>query len=105
MLAFALNCVRNGLCDEEGHLTVNNTHEVYAGWHGGPTKSESEVPLFFSLLGNGFADDSGNTVVPPELAAGYGKGKVASNINTDGFLRNWHLAHVLKKIVKEFRDE
>ena len=35
---------------EYGHLTVNSVGEVYAGWHGGLTRSESEVPLFFAIL-------------------------------------------------------
>jgi len=91
---------------EQGHLSVNNTGEVYAGWHGGPTRSESEVPLFFAVLGNGFTDSQGRTLLqPPELISGYNKGKQASNIKGDGYLRNWHLAHVLKKVIKEFRDE
>lgn len=91
---------------EEGHLTVNNKGEVYAGWHGGPTRSESEVPLFFALLGDDFSNDSGEAVaIPEELRAGYLNGVSASNVKADGYLRNWHLTHVLKKILREYRVE
>lgn len=91
---------------EQGHLTVNNTGEIYAGWHGGPTKSESDVPLFFALLGNDFTDEAGKAVaIPNDFKEGYDTGVVDAGVAADGYLRNWHLANVLKKILKNYRGE
>ena len=56
-------------------------------------------------LGNAFSDDEGATNRPEALYRGFGNGVVASDLKADGNLRNWHIRHVLKKILKEFRDE
>ena len=70
-----------------------------------PSDHRYEAQAF--MLGNGLTDSAGNPISQPpgELTDGYINGKNASNIKADGYLRNWHLAHVLKKILKEFRDE
>jgi hypothetical protein len=106
-----LNGSRSGdiitiLNGEQGHLTVNHSHEIYAGWHGGPTRSESEVPLLFSLLGNAYTTDGGESeLIPKAFSDGYQDGRDASKIKADGYLRNWHLTHVLKKILKQYRGD
>lgn len=86
---------------------------MYPGWHGGPTKSESYVPLIFAMPGDNFVDVEGDRLSgPPQgLVDGYGSAKmsplVQSNLNDSGdeHLRNWHLAEFLRYIVMEYRDE
>jgi hypothetical protein len=93
-----------------GYLTVNNGHEIFPGWHGGPTRSESEVPLFIAMPGRNFVDANGARIpYPDQFPIGYNRGlndpKVSRTISDDGFTRNWQLAHILKEVVKSFRDE
>jgi hypothetical protein len=95
---------------QAGYLTVNNTAEIYPGWHGGPTRSESLVPLFFAMPGRNFVDESGEHIAhPEEFALGYNEGladpAVSQTLGDDGFTRNWQLAHILKHIVTKFRDD
>jgi hypothetical protein len=53
---------------------------------------------------NAFTDADGNIVaIPKKLKAGYDNGKNSANIKDDGHLRNWHLTHLLKKTLKEYR--
>ena len=91
---------------ERGYLTVNNQHEVYPGWHGGPTESESFVPLMFAMRGNDYVDSAGaNIAYPSAFAQGYNNGINAANVNTDGYLRNWHLSPLLSQIMAQFRED
>jgi hypothetical protein len=94
------------------YLTVNRQGEVFAGWHGGPTRSESFVPLFFAMPGENFVDAAGTKVpypdqLPVAVNRAFGDSKVSATVLApgDGFTRNWQLAHFLKEIVREFRGE
>jgi hypothetical protein len=114
-----LNGSRSGdvvtiLDGKAGYLTVNHSHEVFPGWHGGPTRSESLVPLLFGMPGQHFVNPDGSSIPHPnEFVTGYGKGlndpivdATVSNFGGgDGFARNWQLAHILKMIMKEMRVE
>ena len=57
------------------------------------------------MPGRDFVTEAGVSIPhPPEMLTGYNAG-VDEVQGADGFLRNWHLAHVLKHIISEFRDE
>jgi predicted AlkP superfamily pyrophosphatase or phosphodiesterase len=45
---------------KNGYLTEPDDKEILPGWHGGPTKAESEVPLIFNFAyGSASADNQG----------------------------------------------
>jgi len=89
-----------------GYLTVNYAEESFSGWHGGPTVSESNVPLIFAMPGESFVDGSGNTVsTHPKLISGFNGGVANAGLKADGHLRNWHLTPILREIVTQFRDD
>ena len=89
-----------------GYLAINTNDDLFPGWHGGPTVSESYVPLIFGMPGNLFVDSSGNLISQPqELVNGFNRGVANTGVNSDGYLRNWHLTQILKDIISEFRDE
>jgi hypothetical protein len=91
--------------DRKGYLTVNIESEAYVGWHGGPTVSESFVPLVFGMPGDAFVDADGDAIqTPPQLIAGFAKGVSAAGVKDDGYLRNWHLTSILREILLEFRS-
>ena len=83
----------------EGYLLLNKETDSYRGWHGGPTVSESFVPLIFSMPGGAFADANGPISVPQKFADGYNKGKPEP---LGGYARNFDLAKILKGIHEEF---
>lgn len=88
-----------------GYLAINENHDLYPGWHGGPTVSESYVPLIFGMPGKSFVDLSGNPITAPKgLEKGFNKGR-SSVLKQDGYLRNWQLSPILRGIISEFRDE
>ncbi len=90
----------------KGYSTVNFADESFAGWHGGPTISESLVPLIFAMPGDSFVDSDGNKIsYPPELNAGLESGIEKAGIKSDGYLRNWHLSPLLSEIIKQFRKK
>lgn len=63
-----------------GYLSVGFLDDAYPGWHGGPTVSESYVPLIFAMPGNSFVDASGNSInYPAGLADGFTNGVNAAN--------------------------
>ncbi len=89
----------------KGYNTVNFAADSYKGWHGGPTISESLVPLIFAMPGDSFVDSDGIKIsYPPELNAGLESGIVKAGIKSDGYLRNWHLSPLLSEIIKQFRE-
>ena len=91
-----------------GYLAVNFKEDAFKGWHGGPTVSESYVPLIFGMPGESFSDDQANLLndrAPVELSAGYSKGVRNLELEADGYLRNWHLTPILQGIITEFREE
>ena len=71
---------------EAGFLTVLHGDGLN-GWHGGPSKYESQVPLLFNFLGE---DRTFLKNALPKL--------------NPGALRNWHLTPALVNIVKATRD-
>lgn len=92
----------------EGYMTLDNAGESFRGWHGGPTESESYVPLMFSMPGTAFVDDAGEdepvplqfkTVVDTLTTTLVEKEKADGG---DGFLRNWQLSPFLEAILTEF---
>jgi hypothetical protein len=90
----------------EGYVTVNYAEEAFPGWHGGPTVSESNVPLIFAMPGESFVDGSGNTVsTHPKLVSGFNGGVTNAGIKADGHLRNWHLTPILREIITQFRED
>ena len=90
----------------KGYLTVNLESDAFDGWHGGPTVSESDVPLMFSMPGAAFVDSGGNAIdAPSQLLSGFTAGVEATGVSPDSQLRNWHLAPILKEIITRFRNE
>ncbi len=88
-----------------GYLTVNNQHEVFPGWHGGPTESESFVPLLFAMPGPDYVDSGGGSIAyPSAFAQGYNSGIDEAGVSSDGYLRNWHLSPLLNRIMAQFRE-
>jgi hypothetical protein len=91
----------------EGYLALNNAGDSYRGWHGGPTVSESYVPLMFAMPGDAFVNIEGNNVIPTnlpdKLKTGFVKGK-APELDGNGYLRNWNLSQLLETIHTEFRQ-
>lgn len=88
--------VMNG---KSGYFAVNESHDSYPGWHGGPTVSESRVPLMFGMPGSSFVDrDGGRVNAPPELDEGI---EAAFNLCKDSqdTVRNWHLSVYLQTIL------
>ena len=78
----------------------------FDGWHGGPTISESNVPLMFSMPGTAFVDSDGNPInAPPQLLNGFTSGVESTGISPDSQLRNWHLTPILEEIITQFRNE
>lgn len=89
-----------------GYLTVNLESDAFDGWHGGPTISESNVPLMFSMPGTAFVDSDGNPInAPPQLLNGFTSGVESTGISPDSQLRNWHLTPILEEIITQFRNE
>jgi hypothetical protein len=71
-----------------GYLSVNNT-EGLNGWHGGPSRSESFVPLFFNIPGRVVKKDFIQKAVTDAWGEVQGQGRS---------FRNWDLGKVLVKI-------
>lgn len=95
-----------------GNVAVNNSAEKLAGWHGGPTNSESLVPMMFGMPGNNFVNDNGQKYLQePNLQDGYLQAMQAPRVvgNTgnpeDGYLRNWHLSYFVTEILKQYRED
>jgi len=89
-----------------GYLTVNLESDAFDGWHGGPTISESNVPLMFSMPGTAFVYSDGNPInAPPQLLNGFTSGVESTGISPDSQLRNWHLTPILEEIITQFRNE
>jgi predicted AlkP superfamily pyrophosphatase or phosphodiesterase len=99
----------------EGYLTLDNTGESFIGWHGGPTKSESEVPLMLSMPGKAFVDNNGEEFTGlkiPEKFRSSVQAEVGrllideqSNRNGESFLRNWQLSPLIVEGVRGLRSE
>ncbi|MBL1294098.1 MAG: hypothetical protein COB61_009520, partial [Thiotrichales bacterium] len=88
----------------EGYQSVFITDDSFPGWHGGPTVSESHVPLMFSMPGNLFISEGlSETRIPTQLANGFASGLLATDIKESGYLRNWHMSPLLQGILQEFR--
>ena len=71
-----------------GYMSINNGDELN-GWHGGPSRSESYIPLFFNIPGN-VVDE---TFISNAVNAAYREVQPQRNS-----LRNWDLGRVLVKI-------
>lgn len=55
----------------EGYLALDNPGDSYRGWHGGPTRSESYVPLMFSMQGAAFVKIEGDSVSESDIPAAF----------------------------------
>jgi len=84
----------------EGYQTVNRLGDVFPGWHGGPTVSESHVPLMFAMPGQLFIDDSGNSINSPiPLSNGFAQGRNNAAVKGDGCaIKNTKGSEYLKNI-------
>ena len=88
-----------------GYVAVNIQDDVFPGWHGGPTVSESYVPLMFAMPGDSFVNTDGVSITRPNgLGAGFSAG-YSNELKPDGYLRNWQMGPILNEIIKQFRDK
>jgi len=85
---------------EEGYLTVNSA-DGFNGWHGGPTRAESEVPLMVNMPGPAVRAANGGN---PAFVPGGFTEAVNDVLPEDGHLRNWHLSAILRQIVSKVRN-
>ena len=100
-----LNSIRSGdvvvVSDgREGYLLLDNEGDSYRGWHGGPTVSESYVPLFFSMPGESLLTSKGEVGIPERLDQGY-KTRLKAN---GEYSRNYQLGEFLKAIHSKFKE-
>lgn len=87
----------------KGYLALNFERDEFPGWHGGPTASESFVPLIFGMPGEAFVDSAGAPIKTPEkLSTGFANGATEK---PGGYLRNWHFSQILSSILSRFRTE
>ena len=92
----------------EGYLTLDNEADSFRGWHGGPTTSESNVPLMFSMPGPDFVDDNGQGLVglPEKFKQAIEEALQVTGIKDEnGFNRNWHLTQGLSAGLKALRED
>lgn len=90
-----------------GYLAVNQPDGLN-GWHGGPTVSESYVPLMFGMPGPALVLPKGQKN-PAFIQKGFDEGlkklvKDRQLQDPNGFLRNWHCSPILTSIVKQVRS-
>lgn len=79
--------------------------DAFDGWHGGPTVSESYVPLIFAMPGDSFVNGEGEAEsIPQKLRDGFNNGATTNIKDENGYLRNWHLTPLLQSIITEFRE-
>ena len=98
-----MNGVRSGdivvLTDgREGYMTLDNEAESFIGWHGGATESESLVPLFLSMPGTAFVNESGEEIGAPEVVRNAVANAIAQqkqDIGDQQHIRNWHLSQLM----------
>ena len=82
----------------QGFMAVLHGEDMLKGWHGGPEKAESEVPLMFSMPGPDLLVPS-DTKEPPFVLQAY-------NAVTQGagwVPRNWRMGSVINEIVSQVR--
>jgi len=91
----------------KGYLALDNENDSFPGWHGGPTVSESYVPLMVAMPGEAFVALSGGQATPIDIppALETGAAAVATLKDEEGYLRNWHLAPLLQGIHSAFRAQ
>lgn len=110
-----MNDIRSGdviviMDGREGYLALDNPGDSYRGWHGGPTRSESYVPLMFSMPGTAFVKIEGGSVSESNLPAAFetgfsnGPDPIEDEYYGRSFHRNWHLSDLLQSIHTEFRN-
>ena len=73
----------------DGYLAINcGEDDEQNGWHGGPTRAESEVPLMYRIPGPGVLPES-------QLLIDQAYGLP---------IRNWQLGAALKDMIMQFRQ-
>ncbi len=77
-----------------GYLTVAVGDE-FNGWHGGPTVSETKVPLLFNLPSPVITEKS-KEILQKVVKTAQTKAKTR-------VLRNWHMSAVLEEVYKDLR--
>lgn len=84
----------------KGYLALDNEAESFKGWHGGPTQSESYVPLMASMPGRHFVEVSGEQAMPVPVPRNFisTESEFAASISS-GYPRNWHLTLLLSRIL------
>lgn len=85
---------------QQGYLTVNQ-HEPDNGWHGGPTRAESYVPLLVNMPGPSLVVPAGQTN-PAFVVNGY-NAYVTRWLLPDGHLRSYQLRGILATIIGSVR--
>jgi predicted AlkP superfamily pyrophosphatase or phosphodiesterase len=87
----------------KGYLALDNEGDSYPGWHGGPTVSESYVPLMVSMPGESFVEIQGDSASVTDAPVALFQGGDVPKEN-GSYLRNWELSRVLEAIHNEFRQ-
>ena len=88
-------------------MTLDNPSESYRGWHGGPTISESKVPLMVAMPGRHFTNDAGADLPQGPEKFRMGAEAALTQItaaDAGGFARNWHLSRILSAGVEKLRE-
>jgi len=85
--------VMNG---KQGYLGVTKQDQLN-GWHGGPTRAESDVPLMFGMPGPDLLPETSD-----KLDAAYHQ--IAKRPNSS-YYRNWQMGEILLNMLKQFRQK
>ncbi|HUU69018.1 MAG TPA: hypothetical protein VM186_05810 [Planctomycetota bacterium] len=81
---------------KQGYLGVTEADQLN-GWHGGPTRAESNVPLMFSMPGPDILPET-----RVKLDAAYYE--IAKRANSS-YYRNWQMGEMLLKMLTQFRQK
>jgi hypothetical protein len=88
---------------EKGYLALDNEGDSFPGWHGGPTVSESYVPLMVAMPGESFVAIQGESATVADVPSALFRGGDVP-IQNGNYLRNWDLSRILESIHQEFRQ-